>query len=67
MTAHWGVPDPVAVDGAEDEKLAAFHDAAILLKRRIELFLSPPIRKLDALSLRKELQEIGRSGLEQNA
>ena len=67
MTAHWGVPDPVAVDGAEDEKLAAFHDAAILLKRRIELFLSLPIRKLDALSLRKELQEIGRSGHEQNA
>ena len=62
MTAHWGVPDPAAVDGTETEKLMAFHDAAVLLKRRIELFLSLPLRKLDKLSLRAELQGIGKSG-----
>ena len=67
MTAHWGVPDPAAVDGTEAEKLMAFHDAAVLLKRRIELFLSLPLRKFDKLSLGRELRDIGKAGLEQKA
>jgi protein-tyrosine-phosphatase len=62
MTAHWGVPDPAAVEGTEDKQRAAFHDAAVLLKRRIELFLSLPLAKLDAISLRQELNRIGLSG-----
>src|SRR5512147_1885128 len=36
MTAHWGIPDPAAVEGSDEERRDAFHDAAILLKRRIE-------------------------------
>ena len=67
MTAHWGVPDPAAVEGTEKDKRAAFHGAALLLKRRIDLFLSLPMRKLDSLSLRTELQNIGKAGHEQKA
>lgn len=59
MSAHWGVPDPASVEGDEAQR-KAFHDAAIALKRRIELFLALPMQKLDALSLQKELQGIGK-------
>lgn len=59
VSAHWGVPDPAAVEG-DDEQRKAFHDAAIALKRRIELFLALPIQKLDGLSLQHELQRIGK-------
>ncbi|MDX3904595.1 MAG: arsenate reductase ArsC [Pigmentiphaga sp.] len=59
VSAHWGVPDPAAVDGDEELQRKAFHDAAIALKRRIELFLALPIQKLDAISLQRELHGIG--------
>lgn len=62
MTAHWGVPDPAAHEGSEEERLKAFHDATRMLKRRIELFLSLPLDRLDALSLQHELRGIGQSG-----
>lgn len=61
MSAHWGVPDPAAVEGTDMVKMKAFQDAAIVLKRRIELFLSLPITRLDAMSLQQELHGIGRS------
>lgn len=67
MTAHWGVEDPAAVNGSDDEKTQAFHRAALLLKRRIELFLALPMRKLDSLVLKKELAAIGRTGSEHTA
>ncbi|MBV9989918.1 MAG: arsenate reductase ArsC [Alphaproteobacteria bacterium] len=60
MTAHWGIPDPAAVDGSADEIARAFHDAYILLQRRIELFTSLPVDKLDRMSLKTRLDEIGR-------
>ncbi len=59
-TAHWGVADPAAVEGADDKKRAAFRDAATILHRRIELFLSLPIQKLDGFSLQTKLKEIGK-------
>lgn len=59
LTAHWGVPDPAGHAGSEAERAKAFHDAARMLKRRIELFLSLPHDKLDALSLQAELRGIG--------
>lgn len=62
MTAHWGVADPAAVEGSDEERQDAFHDAAILLKRRIELFLALPLKKLDAIALREQLQQIGKTG-----
>lgn len=59
LTAHWGVPDPASHAGNEAERAKAFHDAARMLKRRIELFLSLPHDKIDALSLQAELRGIG--------
>jgi arsenate reductase len=59
MTAHWGVPDPAAVEGSEDARLQAFRDVAITLKRRIELLLALPIPKLEPLSIQYEIRQIG--------
>ncbi|MBU4612453.1 arsenate reductase ArsC [Achromobacter sp. GG226] len=59
VTAHWGVPDPAAVCGTEDQQRQAFFDVALTLRRRIELFLSLPLDRMDALSLRTELSRIG--------
>ena len=60
MTAHWGVPDPAAVDGSEAERRRAFMDAYTVLRRRIELLASLPLDKLDRLALSKRVEEIGR-------
>jgi arsenate reductase len=60
MTAHWGVPDPAAVRGAQQQVEKAFRDAFFLLDRRIGLFLSLPLATLDGLSLKKEIDNIGR-------
>jgi arsenate reductase len=59
MTAHWGVDDPAAVPGPEEGRRQAFWTAATLLRRRIELFLSLPLDRIDAPSLRAKLAEIG--------
>ena len=61
MTAHWGMPDPAAVEGTEDEKRRAFSDTANMLRRRIELLASLPLDKLDRLSLQNSLREIGKA------
>ena len=60
MTAHWGVPDPAAVRDPEEQVERAFRDAFFLLDRRISLFLSLPLSTLDSLSLKKEIDSIGR-------
>jgi protein-tyrosine-phosphatase len=59
VSAHWGVPDPAAAEGSEEERLKAFKDAALTLRRRIELFLSLPLQRLDAMSLQRALRTIG--------
>ena len=59
MTAHWGVPDPAAVEGSEAEIGAAFSETARLLGNRIRLFLSLPFSSLDSMSLQTKLREIG--------
>jgi arsenate reductase len=61
VTAHWGVPDPAAVSGTDEERRRAFRDALLVLRRRIELFTSLPFDKLSVLALRDRLNEIGRS------
>lgn len=61
MSAHWGVADPAAVEGGGEVKMKAFQDAAIVLKRRIELFLSLPLNRLDAMSVQHELHGIGKA------
>jgi arsenate reductase (thioredoxin) len=60
MTAHWGIEDPAAVEGSDGEKQRAFALAFQLLNRRISIFLSLPLAKLDAISLKRELDSIGR-------
>jgi len=60
MTAHWGVPDPAAVEGTPDQIEKAFRDAFFILDRRISLFLSLPLASIDSLALKKELDCIGR-------
>jgi protein-tyrosine-phosphatase len=61
ITAHWGIPDPAAVEGTDEQKRKAFDDAFRILERRISLFLSLPIRSLEQLVLQERLSEIGRS------
>ncbi|MFI5113980.1 MAG: arsenate reductase ArsC [Terriglobales bacterium] len=60
MTAHWGVPDPAAVQGDDAEIERAFRTAFVTLDRRISLFLSLPLASLDRLALKKRVDEIGR-------
>jgi len=59
MTAHWGIPDPAAVDGSELEKRAAFRSAFAALDNRIRLFLSLPLDSLDKMALQQRLDSIG--------
>jgi arsenate reductase (thioredoxin) len=59
MTAHWGVPDPAAVEGPAEQADRAFRDAFMMLDRRISLFLALPIASLDQLAIKKEIDRIG--------
>jgi arsenate reductase (thioredoxin) len=59
ITAHWGVADPAAVEGSDDQKRAAFRHAATILRRRIDLLVNLPIVKLDELALSTKVKEIG--------
>ena len=56
--AHWGVPDPAAVDGSEDLRRQAYLDAMLALRRRVELLLALPAEKLDGLVAAHSLREI---------
>ena len=60
MTAHWGVPDPAAVEGSDEDKRRAFRQALATLSARINLLINLPVDKLDRLALTKKLQEIGK-------
>lgn len=59
MTAHWGVPDPAAVEGTPEQIEKAFRDAFMILDRRISLFLCLPLASLDKLAIKKEIDRIG--------
>jgi len=59
LVAHWSEPDPTAVQGETTERKRAFGDAAIILKRRIELLLSLPVESLDSRVIQGHLQKIG--------
>ena len=59
MTAHWGVADPAAFQGTEEETAKVFWDTASVLKRRIELMLALPMEALDSLSLQQQMRDIG--------
>jgi arsenate reductase len=59
MTAHWGVADPASSKGTDEQESKAFWDAAVTLKRRIELMLALPLASLDRLALQREVRAIG--------
>lgn len=59
MTAHWGMPDPAAVTGSDEEIRKAFAETFMVLRRRIELFASLPLDKLDRLTLQAQIKDIG--------
>lgn len=61
ITAHWGIPDPAAVDGTDIEKGQAFQEAFRLMQTRIRLFLSLPLTSIDRLRLRARLDAIGQT------
>ena len=60
MTAHWGFADPVAVEGSDEAKLKAFHQAMYQISNRISIFLSLPMDKLDRLALQEKVRDIGK-------
>lgn len=66
MTAHWGVPDPAAVEGSETEKWLAFRDTFRMLDNRIKIFTSLPLASFDRMKLQQRLDAIGRSGQAQD-
>ncbi len=61
MTAHWGVPDPSDVEGGDEQKRRAFAETFRILSLRIGFFANLPMEKIDRLSLREKLDEIGKS------
>ncbi len=61
MTAHWGVPDPAAVEGTDAERAFAFDDTYRMLNQRISIFVNLPLQSLSKLSLQKQLDEIGQT------
>ena len=60
MTAHWGIPDPAAVQGDQQQVERAFRDAFMILDRRISLLLCLPLASLDKLAIQKEIDRIGK-------
>jgi arsenate reductase (thioredoxin) len=62
VTAHWGVPDPAAVEGTDAEQRKTFRDAYVTLENRIKLLVALPIDKLDRLAIKRNVDEIGRRG-----
>jgi arsenate reductase (thioredoxin) len=61
VTAHWGLPDPAAVEGTEEQKRAVFRNTLQALEDRIRLFMSLPLATLDRIELKERLEEIAKS------
>jgi arsenate reductase len=61
ITAHWGGPDPAAVEGTDEQHRQAFRNAHRQLESRIKLFVALPIDKLDRMSIQRRAEEIGKS------
>lgn len=61
MTAHWGVEDPAAVEGTDEVKLDAFRKASQYLENRIKLFVSLPLSTLDNMTIKEEIDAIGKT------
>jgi arsenate reductase (thioredoxin) len=62
VLAHWGQPDPASVEGNDQAKRLAFHEALLLISRRIDLLLALPISKIEKLALQARVRAIGEVG-----
>jgi arsenate reductase len=60
VTAHWGFPDPAAVEGTDDEKRAAFAGTLRQIRNLVQLFLSLPLETLDRLTIQSRMRELGK-------
>ncbi len=60
VTAHWGIPDPAAVTGTDDDKRRAFRDALVVLRGRLERFSRLPFDATSRPALERQIHEIGR-------
>ncbi len=60
-TAHWGFPDPAAVEGSDEQKSHAFDQVFHAIRRRVELLVNLPDEKLENLSLQAELKRIAQA------
>ena len=65
VTAHWGIDDPAAVEGSDEQRGRAFQRAFRELDARIKLFIALPLSTLDAMTLQERLREIGRHRAEE--
>jgi len=63
VTAHWGFPDPAAVEGSDEVKRAAFAQTLRQIKTRVQLFLSLPLETLDRMTIESRMKAIGREPL----
>lgn len=61
MTAHWGIPDPAAVEGSDEQKRRAFVEAMNQMQRRIRMFTSLPFATLDSMKLQQAVRDIGKT------
>lgn len=59
ITAHWGMPDPAAVEGSDEVRMKAFRNVALMMKRRIDIMRALPFERLDRLAMQKEVRNIG--------
>lgn len=60
VSAHWGMPDPVATEGTDAQKGLAFQQAYGTLLNRISAFVNLPLDALDRLSLQRAVDDIAR-------
>jgi arsenate reductase len=63
VTAHWGFPDPAAVEGTDEQKRAAFAQTLRQIRARVQLFLSLPLETLDRMAIESRLKAIGQEPL----
>ena len=63
VTAHWGFPDPVAVEGTDEQKRAAFAQTLRQMRHRVQLFLSLPLETLDRMAIESRMRAIGKQPL----
>jgi arsenate reductase len=63
VTAHWGFPDPTAVEGSDEVKRAAFALAMRQIRKRVQLFISQPLETLDRMAIEDRMRDLGKQPL----